>query len=162
MAEASAGEVLRFTAELPEAFEDFDILRVPGKLWPHIYVMAVEPGPRFCLTHTGTHIDESVQRNCTGMHMDEIIHGPKSEEVLGFFRQAIETGKTLKVEHIVALPGRPQLRILATARPYYDQLRQPNHIVGAIHFQIMGELPEDALELVTLHIEELSATQFES
>lgn len=141
-----------FTVELPNRFTVFDIVNVAPKIWPHVFVLAIESGPRFRVCVTGSHIDDHVHRNCAGLCMDDIIHGPRSANVLGFFEQVLDSRHALKVLHQVALPGRPVLSIFATARPLYDAQDNPSHIVGSILFSI--QRPSDE-ENIRFEIQEL-------
>lgn len=125
-----------FTSQLPARQAEFDILKVVPRLWPHIYILDVETGPRFRLALTGSHIDSHVHRNCTGQYLDSIVHGPRSDDVLQFFRKSVEERKPLKVRHVIAIDDRPHLTIFATAHPYFREDQTPSQIIGAIRFAV--------------------------
>lgn len=141
-----------FTAALTTRYDDFDILQVRPRIWPHIFVLEVEEGSRFRVAVTGSHIDEHLHRNCAGLYLNDIVHGPKSNDVLGFFRKTIAEGKALKVKHILALQNRPQLTIFATAHPYFDRTGAPSHVIGTMLFT---QLKRQHIHGIRLEIQEL-------
>lgn len=150
---ATVTDLEYFTSALPDDYAAFDIVNVAPRLWPHVFVMHVRDDQRFQIALTGSHIDRNVRRNCAGLFLDQIVHGPKSDDVLQFFEKVAAEKRPMKVRHILALPDRPHLTVTATAKPYYKGQGKAAHLIGAMLFSASraADIHHVSFEIQELH-----------
>lgn len=120
-----------FHEQLPNSFEGFDILKVPPKFWPHIYILDHTKDLRFQIRLSGTAIEDGLNRSLKGRFMDEISHGPNSKQVLAGFKSCLNNIQPLYMRQQICAPNRPSLIIQASAQPLpLHPGHQPNRIIG--------------------------------
>ena len=85
-------EIVKILKDLPENYEDFDILNVPVSTWRNVFILDVKPDNELVVRLTGTAIEDGLGRGCHGLVFSEVVHGPRSDDVLQAFINCAEKG----------------------------------------------------------------------
>lgn len=88
-----------------------DPLTVRTALLPHFYILDVLRDAagltRLRVRLTGTALDRAFGRSLRGQHMEDFLHGPRSQEVLRGFHTCAETRAPLWMRQVVEIRDRP-------------------------------------------------------
>lgn len=113
-----------------------DPLSVRPALLPHFYILDVlEDGAgltRLRVRLTGTALDHAFGRSLRGQHMEDFLHGPRSQEVLHGFHGCAKSHAPLWMRQVVEIRGRPPRYVEGVA-----VFVAPNLIYGGL---MVGEL----------------------
>ncbi len=91
---------------------DVDPTDIAPALWPHIYVLRIEPDappgtPHLRVALTGTSLDATFGRSMTGRHLETFLHGPRGSEVIAGYLHCAQTGEPIWMRQVARLADRP-------------------------------------------------------
>ena len=92
---------------------DLDPLEIPGRLWPHVMLLEVIPGPagpRFRYRRAGAVFWRALGREPTGLHLDEVVPEVAGyrDYVLGIYRETFQRRLPMYTENQLILRDHPQ------------------------------------------------------
>jgi hypothetical protein len=129
----------RFAAHVPARMEEFDILNIPGEYWQHIYILDIEAPGRMRVRHTGTGINSRLKRDCKGEYMDNIIHGPRSADVLVGFNHCKNENQRMIMSQLVTMQDGPSLFVRCCVIPLMSATDEVQNLVGLLKFSNLGQ-----------------------
>ena len=131
--------VLREIADLLAAWDTlapFDPLQVRPALLPYFYILEVRHDKaeqlRLRVRLTGTALDRAFGRSLRGQHMEEFLHGPRSQEVLQGFHGCAKDHAPIWMRQVVEIRDRAPRYVEGVAF-----FAAPNLIYGGL---ILGEV----------------------
>lgn len=128
-------------ARLPKRADEFDILEIPARFWNSLFVLEVDPSDRLLVRLTGTTIENHLKRSCKGLYMDDIIHGPRSADVLAAFERCKTQATKLLMAQTVEISTSTTLFVMGSVFPLHAAANHPQKLIGLLEFKYLSEVP---------------------
>lgn len=100
-----------FFASINPDYNCFDVTRLPGAVWPNLYMVQVA-GRALVVTLVGEEIRRIFARDLRGTDLRSVTHGPNAESVSKGYDQAIDEQKRVLMRRVVHFKDREITRIV--------------------------------------------------
>lgn len=122
-----------FFGSFGDAAADFDVIRIPAELWPHLYLLKVD-GPRLTIRLTGDAIRQTFGRDLRGMDILQITHGPKSDAIKAGYGVALQEQRRVIMRRLVHFADKEITRVVECGFAPLMADGAVERIVGCIFF----------------------------
>lgn len=126
-------EFLGFLEGLPADDDSFLIKNLKPQWFPHFYKLERETDGRILARFSGTAVDEGVGQNCTGIYLDDIMHGAYSTDVMDSYRLCAETLVSGVMTQQAVVPDRP-LVFVSACFAYVPCKKEERNFVFGLHY----------------------------
>jgi len=149
----------RFFAGVGFTSVGFDVLKLPGEMWPHLYLLHVRDDGSLPVAVAGGHLTAVFSRNLKGADLAAFLHGPNSDDVVAAYRRCIAERVCICLRKHVHLHGKGITRVVEGAMAPILEGSEVRKIAGCLYFYDLDQtafgdladlasikpLPEDVL-----------------
>ncbi len=129
--------IIGFLSQLPESYESFNVADIPVSLWPHIFILDAQTDGSLNVRLTGTAIESGLAQSCHGLIFTDVVHGPRSENVLAAFKECPENGWSGLMCQAVKISNSERiLSITAGIKRLCDKNGEPTVVLGLMFLDI--------------------------
>ncbi|MEO3430896.1 PAS domain-containing protein [Pelagibius sp. CAU 1746] len=113
---------------------DFDVLKLPGEMWPNLFLLHVQGDGSLPIAVAGDNLTASFSRDLKGADLTAFLHGPASDDVVDAFRRCVAERVCVCLRKHVHLHGKGITRVVEGAMAPILHAGQVRKIVGCLYF----------------------------
>jgi len=128
-----------FFASLASQHGGFDVLRLPGDMWPNLYLLSVGEDGSLSVVVAGDNLSATFSKGLKGCDLTSFMHGPQSSHVIDAYRRCVSDRVCICMRKQVHLQDKGLARLVEGAIAPLIENGQVRKIVGCLYLYELND-----------------------